>query len=385
MGGRMQPLLPEDGSGLFYDGSNGRIVLLHRNAIKQQFLSDGSITCEDLTAAGDIGATGDITATGDVTGANLVGTIDYTSFDPANMDSGTATLGQVPTADGAAGITWDDPCIVSGGSSTDNALVRWDGTGGDAIQDSSITIDDTDNVAIPSTGSISKPGAGADSEAFGLSAVASAADCVAVGNNASAAADHTTSIGESATNTSGSNCVLVGWHAACNANNSTIVGANASVGAYADCTIMGQNSTCTGAYSVVVGRSSTAVESGTVVGYNSATSAQKGVAVGYSTNVSATGGMALGYNADCGFIGAIALGQEAVATAANRCTIGKASTNEIELQVTKGFAAFGVAPPSSQPTKISDPAGGGTIDAEARTAINAIIDVLEGAGLAASA
>lgn len=35
------------------------------------------------------------------------------------------------------------------GSSTDNALVRWDGAGGDTIQNSAITIDDSDNVAMP--------------------------------------------------------------------------------------------------------------------------------------------------------------------------------------------------------------------------------------------
>ncbi len=38
----------------------------------------------------------------------------------------------------------------------------------------------------------------------------------------------------------------------------------------------------------------------------------------------------------------------------------------------------------SQTAKIDDPAGGGTVDAEARTAINAIIDALENVGITAS-
>ena len=38
----------------------------------------------------------------------------------------------------------------------------------------------------------------------------------------------------------------------------------------------------------------------------------------------------------------------------------------------------------TQVSKISDPAAGGVIDAEARTAINAIIDALEAYGIAAS-
>lgn len=50
----------------------------------------------------------------------------------------------------------------------------------------------------------------------------------------------------------------------------------------------------------------------------------------------------------------------------------------------KGVGAWNKTPPAVQPSKINDPSGGTTVDAEARTAINAIIDVLEGAGLSAS-
>ena len=35
------------------------------------------------------------------------------------------------------------------GSTTDNAIVRWDGTGGATIANSGVTIDDSNNVAIP--------------------------------------------------------------------------------------------------------------------------------------------------------------------------------------------------------------------------------------------
>lgn len=45
--------------------------------------------------------------------------------------------------------------------------------------------------------------------------------------------------------------------------------------------------------------------------------------------------------------------------------------------------AVGGVTPAAQQSKISDPAGGGTQDDEARTAINAIIDVLEAFGLTA--
>jgi hypothetical protein len=43
------------------------------------------------------------------------------------------------------------PGVTLPGSSTDNAIVRWDGTSGTAIQNSNATIDDTGNLVIPGT------------------------------------------------------------------------------------------------------------------------------------------------------------------------------------------------------------------------------------------
>lgn len=52
-----------------------------------------------------------------------------------------------------------------------------------------------------------------------------------------------------------------------------------------------------------------------------------------------------------------------------------------EIEIAQGLGVWGATPPASQPLKISDPAGGATVDTEARTAINALIDALEGAGI----
>jgi len=48
------------------------------------------------------------------------------------------------------------------------------------------------------------------------------------------------------------------------------------------------------------------------------------------------------------------------------------------------IAVNGIAAPPAQHAKINDPAGGGTIDAESRTAIGAIIDTLEAVGFSAA-
>ena len=63
-----------------------------------------------------------------------------------------------------------DPCVIpllanpfspveiavgGPGVSTDNAVARWDGTGGNLLQNSGVIIDDSDNVTVPGVLSIS--------------------------------------------------------------------------------------------------------------------------------------------------------------------------------------------------------------------------------------
>jgi hypothetical protein len=64
--------------------------------------------------------------------------------------------------------------------------------------------------------------------------------------------------------------------------------------------------------------------------------------------------------------------------------LSNTSSGKLLVKADEGIAAFGVTPPDTQPSKINDPSGGGTQDTEARTAINSIIDILEGAGLSSS-
>lgn len=74
---------------------------------------------------------------------------------------------------------------------------------------------------------------------------------------------------------------------------------------------------------------------------------------------------------------------ELISVPAGGVAIGVQRANN-RVTLAAGLGVFGVAPPAAQPAKINDPSGGATIDAEARTAINAIIDVLEGAGLSST-
>lgn len=83
-----------------------------------------------------------------------------TQLDELIAGNATSSIVQTPTASQHLySLVWDNNnsqwdlqasgsggSLTGPGSSTDNAIVRWDGTGGTATQDSSILIDDSDNI-----------------------------------------------------------------------------------------------------------------------------------------------------------------------------------------------------------------------------------------------
>ena len=62
--------------------------------------------------------------------------------------------------------------------------------------------------------------------------------------------------------------------------------------------------------------------------------------------------------------------------------IGTATGTKIGTETTQKIGFLSKSPVSQQAT-ISDPAGGGTVDTQARTAINSLIDVLQAFGFIA--
>lgn len=82
--------------------------------------------------------------------------------------------------------------------------------------------------------------------------------------------------------------------------------------------------------------------------------------------------------------GALKLAGTAItSTAAEINILDGVTANKDELNKLDGAGA--VVASGTQASKINDPSGGTTVDAEARTAINAIIDALEAFGISASA
>lgn len=86
------------------------------------------------------------------------------------------------------------------------------------------TLSDIHSVLSPN---VTSPGAGATSEAFGASAVASATSCTSLGNGASASGTSATGIGKGA-NASGASSTIVGASSASSATNTVAIGTSAT-------------------------------------------------------------------------------------------------------------------------------------------------------------
>jgi hypothetical protein len=212
----------------------------------------------------------------------------------------------------------------------------------------------------------------ADTVAIGATTTIQGTKTVCIGQTSTAGGNNAISIGETAL--SGLESIAIGQSALVDGSYSTGVGQNVTIRAQS-CVGIGQD--------VIVGDSAPESVS---IGRISRVDDDGCIAIGYNarTPLNATYATVIGHDADAVAThnNAVALGRSAQTTAASRCTIGTiGGSYDLELQAGKGLGVFGVTPPGAQPTKISDP----TDLASAITAISAVIDVLEGAGLSASA
>ena len=95
--------------------------------------------------------TGD-TMTGDL---NMSGTQKVINLANGSASGDAINKGQLDAVAATAGAALPKP-----GSSTDNAIVRWDGTSGSAVQNSGVTIDDSNGTTIPGSLTVSNSSGG---------------------------------------------------------------------------------------------------------------------------------------------------------------------------------------------------------------------------------
>lgn len=227
---------------------------------------------------------------------------------------------------------------------------------------------------------------GAGGSALGKSASATGANACAMGNSASAGFADGVAIGS--TSIANQNAVSIGQSSRADLESvcigqSGLVDTSYAVG-------VGQNVTARGDSAVIIGHDAVGADTGNqgiAIGRLAKSYDTGAIVVGAygQTNTAAEYSVSIGHSVFATHADAIAIGRSAITTASGRCNIGTVGGSyDKELQIGKGLGVFGATPPAAQPAKVNDPSGGATIDAEARTAINAIIDILEGAGLASA-
>lgn len=203
------------------------------------------------------------------------------------------------------------------------------------------------------TGTISSPGAGSNSERFGLTSTAAGTSSLAVGNSAAATGNDSMAIGQS-TSTTGSNTIVIGNAISTSSSDGVTIGVGASN--YSSGVSLGRGSS-SGSNGVAVGFFAGAGISNTVsIGGSASAGGSNNIAIGQNASVTGSGGaqnsIGIGANVVTGFTNVIAIGSSATATAANQCLIGGSNTSITSVYFGKGVT-------SATPAAVSLNATGG--------------------------
>ena len=132
-----------------YSGNAGKILAVNGGATDTEWVSaGGSGTVTSVNVSG--GTTGLTTSGGPVTSSGTITIAGTLAI--ANGGTGATSAGAALTALGAyaasnpSGFTSNAGTIIGSSGSTDNRLIRADGTGGSTIQTSAVQVDDSGNM-----------------------------------------------------------------------------------------------------------------------------------------------------------------------------------------------------------------------------------------------
>ena len=160
------------------------------------------------------------------------------------------------------------------------------------------------------TGTASAPGAGLDSEQWGLGSAALSDNATAVGQAANASGLGSTALGQGST-AGGAAAIAVGTSTTANGDNSVAIGATAND---INCVGIGINSTVTGPDSVVIGgnSSNSSTSQDVYIGANIFSEGGQGVAIGANAQPGLNNDfVGIGYNVNIGGSKTVVIGWEA--------------------------------------------------------------------------
>ena len=246
-------------------------------------------------------------------------------------------------------------------SSTDNAIVRWDGVAADTLQDSGILVDDSDDISgidqnlsfvqeSINIGGGTHGTIGTSCLAVGYDAVASGVNSTAVGHSTDATGIDSTCFGTGAQAT-GQDSSAFGKGAVCSAQAAVAFGsesvASTAIGASAfgaaviasaqNATAVGRTASASGVSSIAMGPATNASSSGALaLGQAAACTAANSLALGQNSDATATGTVALGSGSQATHLRGIAIGQNATTTATFQCVIGGAVAGPEEIYIGDG-------------------------------------------------
>jgi hypothetical protein len=298
------------------------------------------------------------------TGASVGSTLTF--YTPVTRASGTARQTQVKRlelSDGLVQVPWD-------GTNTTDVSCPGAGTNSERFGVGTTAVGDR---AFAAGYQASAGGVGA--VAIGDAASADENACLALGDGATAlfrgialgngATNLQQTLGSSLiaigynatagnTGASGDFCIAIGQSALAGGNNSIVIGAQATDNNLSGCVILGTLASSATASAVAIGKSATVSGSGqVVVGFGASTSGSFSVVigtvaastharttiVGYSAASGGTNSTAIGYSATCGAANSIAFGAYSTTTAANQFVVGGASSPITTVYIGEGVSS----------------------------------------------
>lgn len=312
------------------DGFGNITIVVDESTVDHDSLSGAGTTDTDAEVAAAV--QNSTIARGGYDDFNCTSTDQLTDFSVITNSSGVFVDGSC-TAQGSG----SSANVSSSTTSTDNAVVRWDGSTGLTVQNSGVTVGDTGslagvgNITTGSSFFIGQSNAGlggTDAIAIGTNAQASETNTIAIGEdaNASNAIRHIAIGFQAEASTTSSGAIAIGDRAIANGTNTATIAIGVAPIAEGNAAIaIGSASTARHTQTVAIGNSADATGAySSAFGLNALASGQSSTALGEGSSATSSGTVAI---------------SDATSVGSNSIAIGDGSSTAQAFQIAIGSSA----------------------------------------------